>query len=547
MILSRVLLLAGLFLSLWSPTATAADAAPAAEAASVPTARASARATMRTFLTAVADADGGQDERLQDAVDCLDLSDIPASARGDRGHDLVIKLKGAIDRIRLVDYATIPDERDGKPYVFWSNDALGRIALAPTSAGDWRFDKATVGRIDDLYRALEHKRVVAGAAGSAAGLSPALWLRSRMPDSLKQVGFMLEHWQWLALVLLIILGVLLARAIRWVLVGPVRRWLERRKWSTPQRLLTRALRPTGFIVMAILWTVGLRWIGLPAGFHGVLIVIVKFLAAVGVVWFLYRVIDIVAHHLDAKADRTVGRFDDLLVPLFRKSAKVIVTAVGVVFISDVVGITPSSLIATLGLGGLAIALAAQDTVKNFFGSLTVILDRPFEVGDAVIIGGNTEGVIEEVGFRSTRIRTYENSLITLPNANLISAKVDNLGRRNFRRFKTTIQIHADTPPDQVVAFCEGVRGLIAAQPLTREGDETVFLHNLGASGLDILVITHFHTTSGGEALEARHALLLDIITLAGQLGVALPYPTQTLLVQQLDGANGPPKGPITPS
>jgi len=511
------------------PPAEQGDAKPA-----VPEGLESPRDTMRTFLTeAVAAADGAGSAHLDAAAACLDLSAIPAPARVDSGRELTIKLKEILDRIRLVDYDLIPDAPDGPPYVFDREAETGiAITIARGNDGAWRFTTETVAGIDDLYRALEARERVAGVAGSPSNLSPSLWLRSKMPDDLKKVGFLMEHWQWLALVILVILGVLIARVVRLLLQGPVSRRLDKRELGVPKELVSRALKPLGLVVMAIFWIVGLAWVGLSPDLHSFFIVIVKFLAAFGLVRFAFRIIDIISHVFGNRAAKTDGRFDDLLVPLFRKSMKVVVAAIGIVFIADVVGISPASLLAGLGLGGLAIALASQDMVKNFFGSLTVILDRPFEVGDTVIIGGNTEGTVEEVGFRSTRIRTYENSLITLPNANLISAKVDNLGARNWRRFKTNIGVTYDTPPEKLRAFTEGLRELIRNHPITKKDAYTVYLNGLGAASLDILFVARFVTRSYDEAVKAQHDMLLAIVTLASRLGVEFAFPTQTLIVQK---------------
>ncbi|MFT7581653.1 MAG: MscS family membrane protein, partial [Myxococcota bacterium] len=356
-------------------------------------------------------------------------------------------------------------------------------------------------------------------------------------DVLKDKAFLMENWQWLMFFAVIVLGLILGRLSRWILRRPSERWLANREFNTPSDLILRVLKPLGLVVTALSWWTGLPWIGLNPGIYGVVIVMVKFLAAFGFVWFFFRVLDIVRHILADRAAKSAGRFDDLLVPLVVKSGKMVVVAVGVVFIANSVGISTTSLFAALGLGGLAVALAAQDTVKNFFGSLTVILDRPFEVGDAVIIGGTTEGVVEELGFRSTRIRTYENSLITLPNSNLISAKVDNLGRRDWRRLRTLVSVTYDTSPTSLQAFCEGLRGLIEGREGMRPESTLVVVNALAASSIDILFQCAFVTRDGGVALHGQHLLLLDVITLADRLGIGFAFPTQTVHLARPDDAD----------
>jgi MscS family membrane protein len=155
------------------------------------------------------------------------------------------------------------------------------------------------------------------------------------------------------------------------------------------------------------------------------------------------------------------------------------------------------------------------------------VERPFQVGDWVLIG-DIEGTVEELGFRSTRIRTFYNSLITLPNVNLISAAVDNYGARRYRRWKTTLGVTYDTPPEKIEAFCEGIRELIRRHPYTRKDFFLVFLNDFGASSVDILVYMFFETPDWDTELRERHRLAVDILRLAGRLEVEFAFPTQTL-------------------
>ncbi|HUP42395.1 MAG TPA: mechanosensitive ion channel family protein, partial [Thermoanaerobaculia bacterium] len=235
---------------------------------------------------------------------------------------------------------------------------------------------------------------------------------------------------------------------------------------------------------------------------------------------------------------TRNRFDDLLVPLVRKSLKVFIAAFGLVFVADTLDIEVSSLLAGLGLGGLAVALAAQDTVKNLFGSLTVLVDRPFSVGDWVVVGDH-EGTVEEVGFRSIRIRTFYNSLITLPNSNLISSAVDNYGARRFRRWSTKLGIAYDTPPERIEAFCEGLRELVRRHPTTRKDIFHVYLNAFGESALEVLLYVFFEEPDWGAELAARHRLALDVLRLADTLGVELAFPTRTVWLHEAAEAERP--------
>jgi small-conductance mechanosensitive channel len=310
--------------------------------------------------------------------------------------------------------------------------------------------------------------VLARAQDAADAAASPGWLSSVVPEGMRRTSFLLENWQWIGLLALVMGGVIADRLtvtiLRTILTRITKRFLTR----SHEGLVRSTVRPLGILSMAVVWRLGLDALGLTGSVREVLSVAVAFLAAGAGVWAAYRLVDILAEYLAEQAAGTETRYDDLLVPMVRKSLKVFIVAFGLVFIADNLNVDITSLLAGLGLGGLAFALAAQDMVKNLFGSLTVLLDRPFQVGDWVKIG-DLEGTVEEVGFRSSRIRTFYNSLITMPNANLISTAVDNLGMRSYRRWKATLSVTYDTPPEKLDAFCEGIRELVRRHPHTTEG------------------------------------------------------------------------------
>jgi MscS family membrane protein len=201
-------------------------------------------------------------------------------------------------------------------------------------------------------------------------------------------------------------------------------------------------------------------------------------------------------------------------------------------------------LATLGIGGLAFALAAKDTISNLFGSLTVIADRPFQIGDWIVVDGQ-EGMVESLGFRSTRIRTFYNSLITVPNSTLINAAVDNYGARQYRRYRTVLSVTYGTPPERMEAFCEAIRQVIRDSPYTRKDSFHIYFNDYGASSLDILVYMFFQVPDWGTELRERHRFNLDILRAAKRLGVDFAFPTQTLYMERGPGAARPSDEPFT--
>ncbi len=259
----------------------------------------------------------------------------------------------------------------------------------------------------------------------------------------------------------------------------------------------------------------------------------KFLASLSGVWAAYRLVDIVAIYLLRRALRTESKLDDALVPLIPRTLKIFVTVIGFVFIADNINVDISSLLAGLGLGGLAFALAAKDMVQNLFGSVTVLMDRTFSVGDWIIVGG-VEGSVERIGFRSTRIRTFYNSVVTVPNSKFITADVDNMGERRYRRLSCKLSLTYDTPPDRIEAFCEGVRELIRQHPYMRKDYYQVYLNEFAASSLNVLLYVFWETPEWNTELRERHRFMLDILRLAKRLGVEFAFPTQTLYMRTED-------------
>jgi MscS family membrane protein len=504
------------------------EAAPAPVPTPVPAGLASPRATMASFLEAMNTLEWDR------AVATLNLEreDYTADVIAARGRDLAALLKGVIDRVAFVELEEIPDAppEDQGVYV-WKTVEGSPIALERMPGGEWLFSRDTLARVPALWEKLQDREVVEGV--EEAPQTPAMWLRSLMPKGLRGGGFILEYWQWLALAGLIFLGVLVNRVLTFVLVrivgGALARRLQARR--VDDELVRSAMHPLGVVAMAVLWWVGLYVLGLPPTALAILLLAVKFVAIAAVVWSAYRAVDVGAAVLESYAAETSTKYDDLLIPLLRSSAKIFIAAFGVVFLADNLDINITGLLAGLGIGGIAFALAAQDTVKNFFGSVTVLIDRPFQVGDWIVVSG-IEGTVESVGFRSTRIRTFYNSLVTLPNSNLISADVDNYGARRYRRWKTNLGVAYDTPPEKVDILCEGIRELVRRHPYTRKDYFHVYLNQFGPSSLDILLYIFWETPDWSTELRERHRLAVDILRLTQHLGVEIAFPTQTLYLKR---------------
>lgn len=493
----------------------------------------SARETMRLFMLAM-NLEGGAG--ITAAIETLDLSRFERAVRREIGAERVAMLKSVLERYKHIDLVELSNERQGQPAILL-NDIAGRIVIekvknVDSSIESWKFSAQTVADLPGLYDAFKDKPLVEGVvSGVSIPLSVLIrdYVRKHFPTLLQQ-SFLLENWQWLGLFCLIFLGIAFSRVVTHLLQNVIRVLFKRGEVNVDASTQERFIAPISVTATTLFWWLGLSLLGLPGDARLILLISIKLVSALTGVWAGYRMMDVVGNFLQGKAEKTANKFDDLLAPLITRALKTMVIVFGLVFIADIFAVDIDKILAGLGLGGLAFALAAKDTISNIFGSLTVLIDRPFEIGDWVTIG-SADGTVESVGIRSTRIRTFYNSLITIPNSELINAHIDNYGARQFRRISTTIGIAYDTPPEKIDSFCEGIRELIRKHPYTRKDFYIVNLNDFAAASLGILIYCFVKTPDWATELREKHRLFADIIRLADTLKVEFAFPTQTLYLR----------------
>jgi MscS family membrane protein len=240
----------------------------------------------------------------------------------------------------------------------------------------------------------------------------------------------------------------------------------------------------------------------------------------------------VAASLIAAEKLLAGSIDSQLIRLVMRLLTVIAAIVILVAGADRVGLPAYSVLAGLGVGGFAVALAAQQTLANLLGSLIIMFEKPFAVGHWIRVK-DTEGTVENVGFRSTRIRTFHNSLVTIPSSQLVNSTIDNMELREYRQVRTVLNLTYDTPAGKIEEFVEGIKQILAAHPDTRKDILQVFFNDLGPHSLDVLVNFFLKVPDREAELSQRQRILLDILHLAEVRGVRFAFPTQTLHIESL--------------
>jgi MscS family membrane protein len=261
--------------------------------------------------------------------------------------------------------------------------------------------------------------------------------------------------------------------------------------------------------------------------HSIYILAISFIA----LYFIFKLIDILGLYLHNKANKSESALDYQLIPLIIRSLRILIITLGILFILENFGYDITSLLAGLGLGGLAFALAAQDTVGNLFGSITVFSDKSFQLGDWISIG-DIEGTVEDIGFRSTRIRRFDQALVTVPNSQFIKGGVVNYSARKTRRIEFYLGIMYGTSVTKIKEVVESLKKIIEGDDRFDHSFYMVKFTDFGVYSLNIYIYCFTKTTVWIEFLNVREEFNLKIMQLLEELGVRVAYPSQTLYLNK---------------
>jgi len=483
----------------------------AAAAAPLPIDPDSPRASVTRFL------DLARDGRYAQASAYLAVSE----EQRPRAAELSRYLKAVLDRHLWVDLERLSprsagDERDGLPP---GMDEVGRlqgrepvrvVRLEGVSEPRWVFSIATVSRIDSWYVSLSDR-----------------WIRENLPEALLRSGpGEIAWWQWLAVLLIAGLatvgGLALAVPVTWMF----RRLFARTRTPWDDLLLARSGGPLRFLIGVFVAGLLLPFLDLYEPGQLFMRGLIRSLGLIGFFWALWRSVDVgvAAIHASSWSQGTSAKS---LVSLGRGLTKVLLAALALIAALSALGYPVSGLLAGLGIGGLAVALAAQKTGENLFGSLSLALDRPFDVGDFVRVE-DFVGHVETVGLRSTRFRTQDRTLIAIPNGRMADMRIENFTARDRLRLACVIGLVHGTKAPQVRQVLEGIEALLRAHPKIWPEALTVNLKELGASSLDIEVGAWFVTQDWSEFQQIRQGLLIGFMDVVENAGTSLALPTRTI-------------------
>ncbi len=393
----------------------------------------SARDSMMTFQSAV------RHRNFDQAARCLNLSDIPASAQDEMGPVLAFKLQYVLERIGHIYIQEVPDNAEGPRYVVYRGE-LGRIIVdrktEEPNKGQWFFTPETVQNIEPMFRAVMGQAPgdvteegVESLAVPRFWETPGIWLRCRLPAWAQSSLGPLELYQWLGLVLAVAASWLAARLSMACAIRLVAWLLHRFGSSVSSSFILSTLRPLTVVTAVWLFFLLLEGLDLSIAVGSTVFAAEKFLVAGLLGWVGLRLMDLtMAVYTNTEILRPHRSLGDMIVPVSMRLGKAAVILFVSVYIIYQIGEVEllGRFLTGLGVAGLAASLSAQDALKNYFGTLLLIGERAFKIGDRISVSGK-EGIVEQVGFRSTRLRTPDGSLITIPNAVIAASPIDNKG------------------------------------------------------------------------------------------------------------------------
>ena len=451
------------------------------------------------------------------------------SGEEQRGPELARRLRAVLERyldLRLDAFSPAPEgnREDGMPE---GVDVLGRVPdgnggedtlflvrTRDASGPHWAFSRQTVSKVDGWYDAL-----------------PDRWIRDSVPQSLQRTGpWGIMWWQWLALPALAALALAAGRVVGGITTSLFQRLFRHTPTRWDERLLVQ-IAPA----LTLLWTVAaaallLPWLGLRPGAQAFLRSLLGGLATLGLFWVLWRAVDVWGQFLMERPWALGNPSARSLLSVTRNLGRVFVALAGLVSALAAFGYPVATVLAGLGIGGIAFAFGAQKTIENLFGSISLAADQPFRVGDLVRVEDVT-GNVERIGMRSTQIRTPDRTLVTMPNGKLADLRIEDYAARDRIRFATTLGLAYGTSEPQLRQVLSGIQALLRAQPKVWPETVVASFVGFGASSLDVEVLCWLVTSDYEEFRSARQEILFGIMRVVSEAGTSLALPTQTLHVK----------------
>ena len=355
------------------------------------------------------------------------------------------------------------------------------------------------------------------------------WVQT-LEENLGQKILGISAWQYIAAFLALLIGLVLKRIILNYIQKKITAYVEKTDAEWDDQLFEAIIKPVNaFVMIGAIHIASFLLVFNLNNFPTELIgKSYSVFLGLSIIWLVYRLVDVAAHYIDelvAKADEGLrGQFT----PLIRRALRILVVIVGSLTILATIGINITGLFACMGIVGLAISMGSQDSVANLVGTVNILIDRPYKVGDWITVGSNIDGDVEEIGFRSTKIRMFDKTLMSVPNAKLAGETIKNWSRMPKRRIKMTLGLSYDTSATQMKEALIEIEKILEEDEGVDQDYKLVQFTDYGASSLDIFLYYFSKSTVWKEYLDTRERVNLKIMEKIEDMGLEFAFPTQTL-------------------
>jgi MscS family membrane protein len=496
---------------------------PPASASADPLGRETPSGTVLGFLQAAQAGD------YRTAADYLQMS---AARRQSQGPDQAEKLKVLMDRafvgsLRRLStnpegsLGSVPDQQTAG--VFSNGDPDVPVVLVrvtdPNAGKIWLFSPETLSKVPELYDNLEAHQV-----------------ESKLPQSLVRNVFLgMPLWQWLALIVAIPIAIAIGWAVVLLLAIPRRLWLKFRNRPNLHSY-SRMSKPLLISFSAVAHRVIAAYLGLPLLTRLYYYRIIGVFISIGFFWFLLRATSLTMQRLRSHAVSAGRTGTGTLMVLGERLLTALVAIVAVLATLGILGFNLTTVLAGLGIGGIAIAFAAQKTLENLFGGVSVLADEVIRVGDFCRFGDRV-GTVEDISLRSTRIRTLERTELSIPNGALATMNIENFTRRDKFLFNPTLAIRTETSADQLRYLLAEVRRMLYEHPKVESDSARIRFAGFDKGVLNLEMFSYLITRDQAEFTAICEDVFLRIMEIGAQSGTAFAFPSQTIYLSRDSGVN----------
>lgn len=474
--------------------------------------------------------------KREDVEAALPLVEFPRRMNLQRQRNLVRQLMDVLDKRGQIDIADISDEAQGRLMDGLLPDAevigqikangqlvpieLRRSVLPDEERKVWRFAPEFMDKIPSLAEQLEGDQIEA-----------------RLPPFLTSFSLLgIKAWQWLGLLIGLLLAFVVSRLLAFILLKLTNFTTRRFKIFLSSRTLKRFVPPLRWLTGLLVFKLANSFLELNLNtrqslqyFEGILLTLS--LAFLGM-RLVEALVELARRNFERQGKSAAG---GMLQPI-QKGGKVLVVTIAVIWLFRGLGFDVTAIIAGLGVGGLAIALAGQKTIENLFGGISVLLDQPVRVGDAGRFG-EVIGTVEDIGLRSTKVRTLDRTLVTIPNAEFSLMKIENFERRDKIRWATSFGLRYDCEPDQMRLVLMRLKELLVAHPMVLSDPARVRFARLGPTALEIDIFCFVSTGDYNLYLAVVEDLNLKIMQIVSECGTGFAFPSSTVYLEQSQGPN----------